>query len=505
MKTSRLNTAYLYLSFWILLIMVITESISAQALFQVPLGQRQLFLDDHGVALVENITETMHSPDKKGAVIRPVPPHLSAVQTRTAPVWDPERSLWKMWDRTTPSDLRAEKKYCLGYYESSDGLHWTKPVVGMMEYNGSLDNNLVFIHDGDKYLKPDCVVYDADDPEPSRRFKAVIPSQGFAVSPDGIHWTMLDIPGVPSSDEYNFSFDEQEHLFILTVKTGRDSIGNFLRWNRSVALSTSRDFEHWTEPELILQTDELDQKLLRKHVEERRLNSSLQQTVFDNPDYYYADVYNMGVFRYEGLYIGMPAIFHATGPARSGKNTDGFHHVQLVCSYDLKTWKRLGNRKPFIGPSPLGAGAYDLTQIIGPSNAILHGDELWFYYTGIKYRSPPHRNVDSDVGAICLAILRRDGFISLDAGSKPGRIDTKLFKAPGNRLFVNIDAEGGSLTVEAVDARGEILAVSELITGDQPHCEVLWTKGTLKYNEGQTISLRFTVHNASFYSYWFTN
>lgn len=61
---------------------------------------------------------------------------------------------------------------------------------------------------------------DATDPAPARRYKGAIPNVGFIVSPDGLNWKLLDVPGVPSSDEYNFSFDEQEHLFILTVKHG---------------------------------------------------------------------------------------------------------------------------------------------------------------------------------------------------------------------------------------------------------------------------------------------
>ena len=50
---------------------------------------------------------------------------------------------------------------------------------------------------------------------------------------------------------------------------------------------------------------------------------------------------------------------------------------------------------------------------------IRHGDELWFYYTGIK----PYAYVTSgqpDQGGICLAKLRLDGFLSLDAGDAAG-------------------------------------------------------------------------------------
>ena len=44
--------------------------LSSNSQFTVPLGQRQLFLDGHGLARVENLVRTMHQPEKKGAVIR---------------------------------------------------------------------------------------------------------------------------------------------------------------------------------------------------------------------------------------------------------------------------------------------------------------------------------------------------------------------------------------------------------------------------------------------------
>ena len=56
------------------------------AVFRVPRGQRQLFLDDHGIEKISNLKRTMHSPRKRGAVIRP--PFLgkkpSSVSTSTS-------------------------------------------------------------------------------------------------------------------------------------------------------------------------------------------------------------------------------------------------------------------------------------------------------------------------------------------------------------------------------------------------------------------------------------
>ena len=57
------------------------------AAYGVPSGVRQLFLDDCGIAKVENLTRAMHEPVKKGAVIRPdCAAGVWGIQTRAAPM-----------------------------------------------------------------------------------------------------------------------------------------------------------------------------------------------------------------------------------------------------------------------------------------------------------------------------------------------------------------------------------------------------------------------------------
>lgn len=88
------------------------------------------------------------------------------------------------------------------------------------------------------------------------------------------------------------------------------------------------------------------------------------------------DVYNLGLFRYEGLYIGTPSMFHSND---NRWNKDGFNLIQHVSSRDLKTFNRLGGRDTFIGPSPMGQNPFDLTQLIGLSVPLIRDEELWFY------------------------------------------------------------------------------------------------------------------------------
>ena len=234
----------------------------------------------------------------------------------------------------------------------------------------------------------------------------------------------------------------------------------------------------------------------------------------------------MGVFRYEGLYIGTVMIYYPTGVRLyRNKNTDGFHHVQLVMSRDLKKWKRLGERKPFIEPSRIDdglLGVWDRMRLGVTNHPVIRGDELFFYYTGDKMRVEEYaynpdgtqRNpstltleekADMDEGrcAICLAVLRRDGFVSLDAGNEVGSVLTKPFRLNGHEAYINVDAHGGELHIEVLNNAGRIVAVSEVISGDLLRGKVIWGNGDLSSLEGEMVRFRFKLQNGSLYSYWF--
>jgi hypothetical protein len=102
-----------------------------------------------------------------------------------------------------------------------------------------------------------------------------------------------------------------------------------------------------------------------------------------------------------------------------------------------------------------------------------------------------------------LAVLRRDGFISLDAGEHEGTVLTKPFELPGGKLLVNVDARRGELRVEVFGGDGNVVARSEPLTGDLLREPVKWAEGEIADLKGQTVSLRFTLRNGQLYSYWF--
>jgi hypothetical protein len=412
------------------------------------------------------------------------------------PAWDPEKEQYKLW-------VYSEGGHTV--YHSRDGLHW-KPAGGQ---------NVNVAH----------VVRDDLDPIPFRRYKGVLLNNGFVFSMDGRRWRCPGSAPVPSADEGNLSFDPRDGLFVHTVKRGGT-------YGRSVAIATTHDFKNWDDYGVVFQADELDQGRCHQIVDDYMLDSTpldVDLPPADDPDWAWlnVDVYNKGVFNYEGIYIGLPAVYFRRGK-RYSKCIVCFTAIELTCSRDLTEWTRLGERQPFIPCSKPGMGAYDLSKNLPPSNAVVRDDELWFYYTGIKYQGSQQQR-DPDRAAICLAVLRRDGFVSMDAGEQTGTLTTAPFVVPGERLLVNVDAypekdcgywrygakfrddpdedlpelQQGELRVEVLDEGGEVLAESAPIQGDQPRAPVEWKKGNVAALKDRTVQLRFALRDARFYSYWF--
>ena len=174
------------------------------------------------------------------------------------------------------------------------------------------------------------------------------------ISADGINWFRLGVPAIPSSDESNFSYDRHTKTFIATVKTQRPGSG--VRY----FFPQVRTLKNGLNRELIFHADERDQELGRENIKRRFADPSLHHPPWNHPEVYKRRcITTWGFSGYEGLYVGMPAMYHAAGSVPNYPNTVGFQLIQLACSRDLKSWKRLGDRKAFIGPSTLASGAYD--------------------------------------------------------------------------------------------------------------------------------------------------
>ena len=511
----------------------------------VPPGQRQLLLDDYIVEHVEHLRRTMHQPVKRGPVLKAEEPWEGVfIGAFSPPMWVPEEGVFKQIYECRYDKPGQPNQYALA--TSTDGVRWEKPKLGLVEFDGTRDNNLFPTPDNCRLVH---VVFDPDDPDPQRRYKGLLTIPGGrvpVVSPDCLHWQKLDAQ-LPSSDAGTMAFDRDRRLFMALLKRPNPSTVG-----RSYDVSFSRDFVNWSRPRFMFGMDKArDQKMAIDIIRRRLANPALAKPLFVDPDpaigwrppegkqhipTWQAECYNFGVIPYQGIYLGLITVYYPTGqqlPERT--NADGFNLIQLAMSRDLRQWKRLGDRHQFLDPSPLTRGLvgnYDRLQLAAYNGIIQHTNEVRFYYGGLKRRVPQHTRwsdgsrrdlsalshseradwLADTHSAMCLAVLRRDGFVSLAAGDETGQLLTKPFVATGDRLLLNVDVRAsGEAQVEVLGEDGKTIRGFELnccvlLNGRDVDQVVQWQDDAdWARLAGETVSLRIQLRNADLYAFWTTN
>ena len=147
----------------------------------------------------------------------------------------------------------------LCYAESEDGMHWIKPELGLIEFEGMKNNNIVSTSD----LVSSAVFRD-DSAPPEERYKAFawdrlsdVPYRADyglfgAFSPDGYHWTRTSEPLLPYfHDTQNIAcWDAERQKYVGYF---RNHLGG-----RAISYAETDDFRNWPETEVIAHAGPLD-------------------------------------------------------------------------------------------------------------------------------------------------------------------------------------------------------------------------------------------------------
>ena len=368
-------------------------------------------------------------------------------------IYDDEEHMYKCWyspfivdhsSKGMSSQQREEVEYraprnremAICYATSRDGLTWVKPKLGLVEYDGSKANNILWRGGGDtRALRAgphgSGILKDLQDPDPTRRYKAFLKSEilSVAFSADGIHWE----PAI-ACPEANSAGDTHNNAFWAPT-LGR-YVGITRQWSkpfgRQVAWTSSTDFLNWDKTQIVLEG--LDER---------------HQT------------YAMPVFFHGGVYIGLVAI-HDQDADRVW--------TELTWSPDTKTWHRVVPGTPLI---PNGDdGEYDWGCVYAAACPVFLEDEIRLYYGGNDGLHTSWRN-----GFFCLATLRPDGFAGYRASdaAEPATVTTTPIldgKAP---LRVSADiAKGGSLVVRVLGEEKQVLAESHPLASKVSDAQVRW-------------------------------
>ena len=439
---------------------------------------KELFIDDYIVESAQNVTRILHQANKTAPVMEPEHP-WEGVGTKYSATWFPGTVLqdgdtFKMWYMGMMYTGSGVANYTC-YATSQDGITWTKPNLGMFDFNGSTNNNII----GGGAAS---VVLD-DEAEPERRFKEYAGydgGYGGYESADGLDWNKLGFH-IDLGDIGTMSFDSINREYLITIKGDKHDENGFN--TRKQYNVTSKDLVTYSE---VARMDGLADDI-------------------DAQGYVKAASYGMGVFPYEGAYIGFNWLFLITDQT-VGVGEDGYIEVDLLFKRGnfLSQWQR-PSRTPII---PRGAdGEWDDGMITTATSPIIVGKEMWLYYSGWD----GDHVADSRTAKIAIAKWRLDGFMSLDAGATQGTVVTKPLAYSGRTLLVNADASapGGSIQVEILDETGAVISgyakdECDAIQSDSVEHVVSWQgDDDLSDLAGQNIRLKFHMTNAELYALQF--
>lgn len=435
-------------------------------------SRRELLVDDFLVAEKSKTELHMHQPVPQEVVITCDAPWEGNISAYYSLFADDGR--FRMYYRGAHFDEKTKKSThpeftC--YAESRDGIHWDKPRLGLFEFQGSKDNNIVWAGDDTHNLTP----FLDTNPQcpPEARYKALAGSsvrwggKGLRAykSADGIHWSLMSDAGVITDgdfDSQNLAFwHPGQQRYLAFVRKGRDGV-------RDILTCSSTDFIHWTQPEYL------------------EYPGAAKEHLYTNAVQPY--------FRAPHLLVGFPTRFQPK-------------HEQvepiLMTSRDGRSFRRWSEPLiPITAPSERDGNRSNymtlgLLQVPGQDR------ELSVYATEAYYAGPGSR--------VRRFTFRTDGFVSLRAAEDAGEMRTRPLTFSGKTLTLNYAVmAGGHIQVEIQNANGQVLPGYSLddctpLTGDQIEQQVTWKNGSdLSGLAGQPVVLRFVMQKADLYSLQFT-
>ena len=383
--------------------------------------------------------------------------------------------LYRMYYRGSHFDVdrRRHGREVACYAESHDGIRWTKPELGLVEYDGSKENNIVWDGLGAhnftpfKDANPDCPAEARYTP---RAGHGRLPdTQLFAFqSADGLRWRLMQEAPVITRG----AFDSQNLAFWDPVRKRyaeyhRDFRQGWPHGERDIMTCTSTDFLNWTEPVWL-----------------------------EYPGAGLEHLYTNAIQPYQRaphILIGFPTRFlpetqQVEPTFMAGRDGRTFHRwTEAIIPLDAPA-NRDGNRSNYM--------ASGLLRLPGNDR------ELSVYATEAYYTGP--------AGRLRRFTYRVDGFVSARAGAEGGELVTKPVTFAGEQLVLNFaTVQGGSVRVEIQGEAGQpiegfALADCEVLSGDEIERPVRWQGASdVSRLAGKPIRLRLVLRDADLYSFRF--
>lgn len=443
--------------------------------------RREIFVDQFLIDTLIGVDLLMHAPTDEGPVLQFDKPWEGAFSGYCTIIKDGD--LFRAYYRGKPNAKRDggdDEVTC--YAESTNGVDWKKPNLGMYTINGSSDNNIVYTdsatatHNFSPFLDTNPNV------NPLERYKALGGTKstgliGF-VSADGLHWIKIKNTPVFTQgyfDSQNVAFwSSSEGKYVCYFRT-------FSNGFRTVSRTTSNDFINWVDP-----------------VQMTFGNTALEHLYTQQTSPY---------FRAPHIYLAIGARFMPNRQVVSDEQA-------AVLNVNPKYYKDCSDA--FIMSTRGGAG-YDRTfmeSFIRPGiglknwvsrsnypalNVVQTGPTEMSVYVNEDYAQPSaHLNRYS---------MRLDGFSSIVAPFRGGELLTNVFTLTGGSLEINYaTSAAGEIVIEIQDADGKTipgfgLVDSQVIIGNEIKRTVQWNGSEdLSSIAMKPVRLRIQMKDANLYS-----
>jgi hypothetical protein len=457
----------------------------------IDIGSRlELFVDDYLIDRLSGDAQLrLHKPEAKEVAIvtdKPWEGNTCGFYTIFQ-----DGDLYRMYYRATNHDVligQSTHPEFTCYAESRDGIHWTKPELGLFEFQGSKQNSIVWDGVGThaftpfKDANPDC--------PPEAKYKALgvtlnVPNSPVPVSrdehglyafqsPDGIHWALMSkVPLKGAFDSQNLAFwDATLGAYRAYWRIFTEGVTDADNWKpagyRAIRTAVSRDFVEW--------------------------GDSVDLTYVDSPNEH---LYTNAIQPYERaphILLGFPTRLLNTSQTEPTFMTsrDGrtFHRWDEALIPVTAPEDRDGNRSNYI--------TWGLVRLP-------HSDREYSVYATEAYfvAGGPHSRVRRFT-------YRVDGFVSVRASAQGGHLVSKPLLFSGRKLVVNFaTSHQGSLAVELQDTKGKpipgfTLADCLPLNGDEIEKTVAWKGGAdVSPLAGKSVRLRFDLKDADVFSFRF--
>jgi hypothetical protein len=501
-------------------------------------GCTLLFVDDHHV-LYRSGTErvlTQATRHPENPVVAETKPWELAIGW-TSIHRDSQSGKYQLWYQAHAGKRAKLKSHetVVCYAESTDGVRFVKPDLGLFSFNEIEPTNIVLIGSGghgDRYCCS--VLVDEREQNPSRRYKLAyydwspINGQEFAglhvaFSPDGVHWTKhpagplnrtayggrgLQPPyseeggyvesrdgsgklrkawplPMTMSDACDVLFDPRRQKFVIYGKMWIQGPDGGLAWKHAMGRIESADFLTWSKPELLLAPDDLDPP----HVE----------------------FHTSPVFFHRDRYFCLNQILHRAAGGRID--------IELMLSRDGLQWER-PFRQPFFLPHG-SAGQFDSRSVFTNSTPVVLPDQIRFYYGAYSQgaigggQALESGDQLSGVGLATMPLDRFAGIRPVAKSDQPtlrrplehiGQVTLKPLDLAGcQTMTLNADASKGSVHVELLNDEGyRVRGFSKddalSIHGDSLRHPVRWKERRLEQLPSGRYLLRLHLNHATAYA-----